>query len=176
MKIEVISYNPIWPIQFESEKSAIESSLGDVVVGVHHVGSTAVEGLAAKPIIDIILEVRSLESLDQSTPKLELMGYEAKGEFGIPGRRYFRKGRSQRTHQIHTFKTGDHNIFRHLAFRDYLSRHPDARREYQELKIKLAMDCNDDLDFYCDGKDTFVKHHEARAIEWKKGVSAGKSG
>ncbi|RJF96518.1 GrpB family protein [Noviherbaspirillum cavernae] len=172
MKIEVVPCNPLWPAQFESERLAIERSLGDIVVQAHHIGSTAVKGLAAKPIIDIILEVRSLEALDQAASALELMDYEAMGEFGISGRRYFRKGGSFRTHQIHAFKAGDPNIFRHLAFRDYLNHHPDVRREYQELKIRLATECNDDLDFYCDGKDAFVKHHEAKAIEWKNGMDA----
>lgn len=168
MKIEVVPYNPLWAAQFESERSAIAASLGDVLDQAHHIGSTAVEGLSAKPIIDIILEVHSLESLDQATSKLELMGYEAKGEFGIPGRRYFRKGGFYRTHQIHAFKSGDPNVLRHLAFRNYLKAHPDILREYAELKARLAADCNDDLDRYCDGKDSFVKHHEAKAIEWNK--------
>jgi GrpB-like predicted nucleotidyltransferase (UPF0157 family) len=173
MKIEVVPYNPLWPAQFESERSAIAGSLGDILDQSHHIGSTAVEGLSAKPIIDIILEVHSLESLDQATSKLEMMGYEAKGEFRIPGRRYFRKGGFHRTHQIHAFTSGDPNVLRHLAFRDYLKAHPEVMREYSELKARLAADCNDDLDRYCDGKDSFVKHHEAKAIEWNKAEPGG---
>ncbi len=168
MKVEVVPYDPLWPVQFESEQSAIASSLGDVLDRAHHIGSTAVEGISAKPIIDILLEVRSLELLDEAAEKLELMGYEAKGEFGISGRRYFRKGGFNRTHQIHAFKTGDPHVLRHLAFRDYLKSHPVVRREYGELKLRLAADCNDDLDKYCDGKDAFVKHHEAKALAWNK--------
>jgi GrpB-like predicted nucleotidyltransferase (UPF0157 family) len=168
MKIEVVPYNPLWPIKFETECSAIWCALGDILVNVHHIGSTAVAGLAAKPVIDIILEVRSLKELDESTTKMEFLGYEALGEFGIPGRRYFRKGGSNRTHQVHSFRIGDDNIFRHLAFRDYLNYFSDARLAYEALKIRLASDCDNDLAIYCDGKDAFVKLHEAKAIEWKK--------
>lgn len=168
MKIEVVPYTSDWPAAFEAERSILASYLGDIVAGIHHIGSTAVEGLAAKPIIDIILEVRSLEALDAATPKLELLGYEAMGEFGIPGRRYFRKGGYHRTHQIHAFEQGSAHVGRHLAFRDYLKAHPDVVREYGSLKQKLANTCNNDLDAYCDGKDAFVKQHEAQAIEWKK--------
>lgn len=168
MKIEVVAYDPLWPAQFESERSAIASHLGDILEQAHHIGSTAVEGMPAKPIIDIILEVRSLESLDKATSKLEFLGYEAMGELGIPGRRYFRKGGFYRTHQIHAFKTGGSHVLRHLAFRDYLKAHPHVMQEYGELKARLAADCNDNLDRYCDGKDAFVKHYEAEALAWNK--------
>ena len=171
MKIEVVPYNPLWPTQFESERAALVSELGGILESVHHIGSTAVEGLPAKPIIDMILEVQSLESLDQVTSKLELMGYEAMGELGIPGRRYFRKGGYYRTHQIHAFKTGDPHVLRHLAFRDYLRCHPDVMHEYGELKLRMAADCYDDIDRYCEGKDAFVKHHEAVAIALISGAA-----
>jgi GrpB-like predicted nucleotidyltransferase (UPF0157 family) len=164
MKIEVVPYNYLWSVWFEAERSAIRDALGDVLMNVHHIGSTAVEGLAAKPVIDIILEVQSLEALDESTIKMECLGYEALGEFGIAGRRYFRKGGSDRTHQVHSFRIGDDNIFRHLAFRFS----PDVRLAYEALKRKLALDCDNDIEIYCDGKDAFVRLHEAKAIAWKK--------
>ncbi len=168
MKIEVVPHNPVWPAQFERERSALLASLGNIIDHVHHIGSTAIRGLPAKPVIDIIIEVQSLASLDQATSKLEMMGYEAKGEFGIAGRRYFRKGGFYRTHQIHAFRTDDVHVMRHLAFRDYLVAHPSVMEEYGVLKMKLAADCNDDLDVYCNGKDSFIKRHESRALEWKR--------
>jgi GrpB-like predicted nucleotidyltransferase (UPF0157 family) len=94
------------------------------------------------------------------------MGYEAKGEFGIPGRRYFRKGAPQRTHQIHAFKSGDANIERHIAFRDYLKEHPPVLQAYARLKKGLAETC-DNMDSYWDGKAAFIKHYEAKALAWK---------
>ncbi|NBB81086.1 MAG: GrpB family protein, partial [Verrucomicrobia bacterium] len=120
MKIEVTPYRSRWASDFEIEKNAIRGAVGNVAVGVHHIGSTAVVGLAAKPIIDIMLEVGDLTELDACAGNIESLGYEALGELGISGRRYFRKGRDHRTHQIHAFQTSDPNLLRHLAFRDYL--------------------------------------------------------
>ena len=168
MKIEVVPYNSLWPAQFESERSALLAGLGNIIDHVHHIGSTAIRGLSAKPVIDIIIEVQSFALLDRATSKLETMGYEAMGEFGIAGRRYFRKGGVYRTHQIHAIRTGDVHVMRHLAFRDYLAAHPSVMEDYGLLKMKLAADCNDDLDEYCNGKDPFIKTHESRALEWKR--------
>lgn len=166
MKLEVLPYDALWPVYFEKERDALENCLGGIIYQAHHIGSTAVEGLAAKPIIDIILEVTSLEALDNASPLLESMGYEAMSEFGISRRRYFRKGGFNRTHQIHAFKAGDPHVLRHLVFRDYLKNFSNVRREYGELKLRLAAGCRGDLEAYCDGKDAFVKHHEAKALEW----------
>lgn len=166
MKVEVVKYNPEWSEIYNSEKVKLNESLGGLIKSIHHIGSTSIPGLAAKPIIDIIIEVCSLDTLDNSIPVMESLGYEVKGEFGIPGRRYYRKGGSNRTHQIHAFKVGDANIKRHIAFRDYLKSHPDVMLEYASLKMALAKRFDNDVDGYCDGKDDFVKHHESKAIEW----------
>ena len=164
MKIRVVPSDPGWPQHFEQERAAIQAALGDTVDQIHHIGSTAVNGLAAKPILDLMLEVSSLDALDQQTPAMESLGYEALGELGIPGRRYFRKGGDDRSHQVHAFVTGDPHVHRHLAFRDYLRSHPDVADEYATLKQNLALQFPQDLDGYCDGKDAFVKHHEALAL------------
>ncbi|HBL29092.1 MAG TPA: GrpB family protein, partial [Acidobacteria bacterium] len=136
--LEVVAYNPEWPQRFEAEQALLREALGGVVVKVHHMGSTAVPGLPAKPIIDLLLEVSDLQELDERTPELEALGYKAKGENGITGRRYFQKGGLQRTHHLHAFKTGDAQVVRHLAFRDYLIGHPEVAREYADLKMRLA--------------------------------------
>ena len=170
MIIEVAPYNPDWANEYEQEKYRLVDVLGDVILEIHHIGSTSVKGLAAKPVIDIIIESDSLEKLDAASSHFENLGYEVMGEFGITGRRYYRKGDDDRTHQIHAFKVGDPNIHRHIAFRNYLAVHPDIMREYQELKLKLAKACNNDIDAYCDGKDSFVKNHEAKAIRWVSGT------
>lgn len=165
MKIEVVDYDPSWPAQFEAEREVVLRVLGDVATGIHHIGSTAVPGLAAKPIIDILLEVGDLVALDAHNSAMEAIGYKPMGEFGIPGRRYFPKGGDNRSHQIHAFVRGDSNVGRHIAFRDYLRRHPEAAREYAELKRRVARACNHDLGKYCDGKDAYVKRLEAIAIK-----------
>jgi len=165
MKIEVVPYDPRWPEAFEKEKVAILSKAAQAIVTIHHIGSTAVPGLSAKPIIDMLIETPSLEIFDKHSVAIESLGYEGLGEMGIPGRRYFRKGGENRTHQIHAFATGDPGLRRHLAFRDYLRAHPVVCREYDELKRKVAETCQQDIDQYCEGKNDFMQKHEALALE-----------
>lgn len=171
MQINVVEYNPKWPSHFEQESLKLQNLLGDLANNIHHIGSTAVSGLMAKPIIDILLDVSQLEGLDNKTNEFEKLGYEVMGEFGIAGRRYFRKGGDNRTHQIHAFLLGDPNLIRHLAFRDYLIAHKTIAKEYGELKYKIAQSNADDIEKYCDQKDPFIKHHESIALEWYRNVS-----
>jgi len=166
-KIQVVDYDPSWPECFKEESNLLRETLGDTAVAVHHIGSTAVPGLAAKPIIDILVEVTDLATLDARNPDMELIGYNPKGEFGIPGRRYFQKGGDNRTHQIHAFLAGDLNVSRHIAFRDYLRSNPGVAEEYGALKKRVAETCDDDIGKYCDGKDAFVKNHEETAVKLK---------
>ena len=116
MHVRVVPYRPEWPLLFAQEAEKIGKAFGAELLAVHHIGSTSVEGLAAKPIIDILAVVRDVNAIDTFAPAMEALGYEAMGEFGIPGRRYYRKGGENRTHQIHAFSEEDHwNIDRHLA-------------------------------------------------------------
>lgn len=165
MNIEVAPYDPHWPELFANESQLIQDCLAPSIAAIHHIGSTSVAGLAAKPIIDILLDVPSLTALDAASPRLESLGYEAMGEFGIPRRRYFRKGIARRTHQVHAFASGDSHLQRHLAFRDYLRAHPAIAAGYAKLKLALAASCSS-MDDYCEGKDPFIKHHEALALRW----------
>ncbi len=91
MDVRVVPYDPDWPVAFAVEAESIRGALRDAPVEVHHIGSTAIPGIFAKPIIDILLVVPSLELLDSQVPLIEALGYESLGEFGIAGRRYFRK-------------------------------------------------------------------------------------
>lgn len=165
--VVISDYDPAWPEEFRREAAAIARILGDNLTAIHHIGSTAVPGLAAKPIIDIMPVVRSLGAVDGSRAALESLGYEYLGEFGIPGRRYMRKGGDERTHQVHVFAQGDTvNITRHLAFRDFLRAHPDVCAEYAALKRELAARYPYDIDAYFEGKDAFVRRFEAAALAW----------
>ncbi len=166
MIVEVGPYNPNSANEYKKEKNWLIEALGDIATRVHHIGSTSVRGLSAKPIIDILLEARSVDSLDNISTIFEVAGYEVMGEIGIGGRRYYRRGGNHRTHQIHAFEIGDPNVHRHLAFRDYLAAHPNEMAEYQELKIQLARTCNHDIEVHCAGKDRFIKHHESVALRW----------
>ena len=163
--IEVVDYDSRWPGQFADEKKLLARILGPVAKNIYHFGSTSVEGLAAKPIIDILLEVASVAALDQLNDQMVSIGYLPKGEFGIPRRRYFQKGDVIRTHQVHAYGIGDPELVRHLAFRDYLVRNGAIADEYARLKKAVAASCDNDIDRYCDGKDAFIKEHEAKALQ-----------
>ena len=166
--VQVLGYQASWPAAFEAEASRVAQALGDAGGVLHHIGSTSVPGLAAKPIIDMLLEVPDLAALDRRSGELVARGWEAKGEFGLPGRRYFRKTdtQGQRTHHLHAFEAGNAEARRHLAFRDYLIAHPDVRDAYATLKRALAAAHPEDMAAYMDGKDPFIKDHEARALRW----------
>ena len=165
--ITVLEYDRAWPLKYEKEKEKITAILKENCAGIWHIGSTAVPGLSAKPILDILYAVQSLEAVDALSEDFARIGYEYLGEFGIPGRRYLRKGGDERTHQIHIFQADDqHNIRRHLAVRDYLRSHEAARAAYAELKKKLAQRFPYDIEGYCDGKEEFVRRMEALALDW----------
>ena len=163
--IVVTSYDPLWTKKFEKEAPLIKGIIADNCISIYHIGSTSVPGLAAKPIIDIMAVVRSLEKVDTVAEKFSEIGYEYLGEFGITGRRYLRKGGDERTHQIHIFQADDwNNIGRHLAFRDYMRTHKKERDEYAKIKKDLAQEFPYDIDGYCDGKENFVREMEERAL------------
>lgn len=166
--IRVVSHDPAWAVKFEIEAERIAEALGEALVRVHHIGSTAIPQTRAKPVIDILLEVASLEALEQKAPRLEALGYESMGEFGIPGRRYFRRDDldGTRTHQVHSFKVGVPDVIRHVAFRDYMRAHPVSAVEYGALKADLANAYPHDRTAYVQGKEAFVKEHERRALLW----------
>ena len=163
--ITVVDYDPEWPSKYVRERDRIAEILKDNCISVYHIGSTSVPGLPAKPIIDIMVVVRSLEEVDTVAEKFSGIGYEWLGEFGMAGRRYLRKGGDERSHQIHVFQADDwDNIGRHLAFRDYMRTHEKERDEYAKIKKDLAQAFPYDIDGYCDGKETFVREMEKRAL------------
>lgn len=164
MDIRIVDYNSNWPRMFASEAAELERFLKPVLVKLHHIGSTSVPGLAAKPIIDMLLEVTDLQALDPLNAHFIAMGYEPMGEMGIERRRYFRKGGDDRTHHIHAFVAGDSHVLRHLAFRDYLRKHPEVCAEYEVIKREAAAVCSGTMQNYTDYKSEFVKRIEAIAL------------
>lgn len=169
--IIIADYDPSWPQKYWEEEKRLKQILGENCMAMYHIGSTSVPGLAAKPILDILPVVKSLEKVDEAAAEFEKIGYEYLGEFGIQGRRYLRKGGEERTHQIHMFQVDDlKNIERHLAFRDYLRSHAQEREAYAQLKRSLAQKFPYDIDGYCDGKDSFVKEMEAQALAQYCGI------
>ena len=176
-QITLVPHDPSWAAAFEREAAAIRAALGDVPITLHHIGSTAIPGIVAKPVIDILGVVTRIEELDVHGHRLVSLGYEAMGEFGIPGRRYFRKDSSDgvRTHQVHTFGAGSPEIQRHIDFRDYLRAFPDAAADYAALKRGLAARSGADIVRYADAKTEFVRDIERRAAAWRLTGAATKS-
>lgn len=168
-KIEVVDYNPEWKKLFKIEAKKIKNVLGKNCVEIHHIGSTSVKGLKAKPVIDIMTVVKDINLVDEQKTEFQELGYECLGENGIKGRRFYTKVDDNPTHHIHILEKGNKaDIERHLAVRDYLRNHADVARKYAELKVQLADKFTYDNNGYCDGKDAFVKNLEKKALKWKK--------
>jgi GrpB-like predicted nucleotidyltransferase (UPF0157 family) len=164
--IEVVPHNPNWKKLYLEEVEVINQVLGAEIINIHHVGSTAIPGIYAKPVIDILVEVKEINIIDSYNEAMSKIGFIAKGENGIIGRRYFLKGVTNRTHHIHIFQTGNAEIKRHLNFRDYMIAHPEEAKCYEELKKELANSYRFDSIGYTAGKSTYIQEIDIKAQEW----------
>lgn len=126
------------------------------MVEIHHIGSTAIPGIKAKPVIDIMVVVEDINKVDSYNDKMRAIGYEPKGEFGIVNRRFFQKGGNNRTYYVHIFQQGDKEIKRHLNFRDYMKTHPKQAQRYSQLKETLADKDPHDINKYNEGKNDII--------------------
>ena len=168
-EVEVVPHDPAWAEAFREEAAALRPIFGDEAEAIRHIGSTSVPGLAAKPTIDVLVEVRRIEAVDDLDNEMAEAGYEARGEYGIPGRRFFVKNSGPaRTHNVHVFEADSPEVERHQAFGDYLAHHPETAKAYAELKQDLARRHPTDIESYMDGKDAFVKRVEKEAISWAR--------
>jgi GrpB-like predicted nucleotidyltransferase (UPF0157 family) len=167
-KVEVCSFNEKWDMMFKEEAERLKAIFGNTILEIHHIGSTSVPGLKAKPIIDIMPIVSDIYLVDSYNNEMIEIGYNPKGENGIPGRRYFQKGGDNRSHHIHVFQSGSDEIKRHLAFRDYLCNHRIMKEKYGDLKEQLAKQFPYDIESYINGKAELVKEIELKALYWYK--------
>ena len=165
MTVVVEPHNPRWAEMFAAESQRLAQILGPNAAAIHHIGSTAIPGVYAKPTIDILIEVKDLNELDAHNPDMVALGYQAMGEYGIPKRRFYRKNdpAGARTHHIHAFLTGSPHLKRHLAFRDYLLAHPESARQYSDLKKKMADKYPESIERYITGKDAFITDIDKKA-------------
>ena len=155
-----MDYDAQWPILFEQEKARIIAALGSSLLMVEHLGSTAVPGLAAKPVIDIGLGIRSLVEAPALSPTIERLGYiyEPALEQLLPERRLFWKGTpTVHTYHLHLAEVNNPVLLRPLRFRDHLRRYPDTAQKYGALKRELAKRCEQDMEAYVNGKAAFVE-------------------
>lgn len=137
------------------------------IVFCEHIGSTSIPHIHAKPVIDILISAHNLTEIDAFNHELEDLGYVARGEFGISGRRFFVKDcDGERSYQIHVFQVGDPELAKHINFREFMIAHPDAAQEYAKLKIELAQRFPDDVRAYSEAKDAFIKNIDTQALYW----------
>ena len=167
-RVEVVSYDPNWKEMYKEESGKIKNIFKDIIIDIYHIGSTAIPGIKAKPVIDILVEVKDIKAVDRYNHKMEELGYEAMGEYGIPKRRFFRKGENKRTHHIHVFEEGDKEIERHINFKEYLISHPDKGQEYSKLKEKLVNKYTYDVENYTNAKGDFIQEIDRKAKLWGK--------
>ena len=162
--VTVVRYDPAWPDLYERERALIARALGDPAVAIEHVGSTAVPGLGAKPIIDILIAVLDLSDGERCMRPLEELGYEYRGEAGIAGRLYFRKfSGGKRSHQIHMVEQESDFWQRHILFRDFLREQPQEAQDYYDVKVRLAERFGTDRLGYNEAKTEFIESALARA-------------
>ena len=168
MKVSIVEYCPQWREMFEEEKQLLQAVLGEISVEVEHIGSTAVNGLAAKPIIDIMIGLPDFSVAEKLVTRIEALSYEyiKKYEDEMPFRRFFVKNQNGiRTHQIHMVEIGSEFWGRHLLFRDYLRQNPGMVNEYAALKKQLAEREWVDVNEYADAKTEFIRSIETKAKE-----------
>jgi len=164
--VAIVDYDPQWPVLYEEEKGRILGVIGRRIAAIEHVGSTAVPGLAAKPIIDIIVAVRRLIDAGECIEPLQSIGYEYVPEFEVelPERRFFRKGLPEaRIHHIHMIELTSDFWERHLLFRDYLRTHPEVAQQYYRLKKELAARYGSDREAYAEAKTPFIESIVAKS-------------
>ena len=154
--IAVVDYDPGWPAAFEWVRSRIWPVVSEVALGVEHVGSTAVPGLAAKPIIDISIVVAGEAELRVAIEGLATLGYVHRGNLGIAGREAFDGPDEWPAHNLYLCPRDGAGLANHLAVRNYLRAHPGVAAEYGELKKRLAEEYPHDIDGYIDGKTDFL--------------------
>ncbi|MEX0284041.1 MAG: GrpB family protein [Paracoccaceae bacterium] len=161
-------YDPTWPDTAQAEIRRWKNANLAGLIAIHHIGSTSVPGLPAKPIIDLLPVFDSMESCESARNPLETLGYEWMGEFGLPERRYVRLSdpeTGKRRIQAHCYTVGSEEITRHLAFRDALRSNPTLRAGYTSVKSRCAALHPGDHAAYGDCKSDWIAKVEAKALE-----------
>ena len=149
--VVVVPYDAHWPEQFAQEAARIQAALGNNCVTIHHIGSTSIPGLSAKPIIDMVPVVKDILKVDAAS--LESLGYGGRGELGMLFRRYF----SNHVCHVHIWEEGNPEIDKHLIFRNYLVENPGELKRYETLKLSLAETFRQDRASYTLSKDNLIK-------------------
>ena len=157
-KVEIVEYASAWTEAFKTEKTVLLNALGDEVIEIEHVGSTAIAKMVAKPTIDMMLGLKVLNPVEHYLHTLQEIGYQFRPSHPVPGRLHFAKiGQTLRTHNLSLTKYGSLFWKEHLLFRDYLQCNSEAAEAYRELKLRLAEAYPDDTIRYTEGKNEFIE-------------------
>ena len=158
-KVIVLPYDITWKFAFEEIKREIEGAVGDLIISIEHVGSTSVEGLSAKPIIDIDVIIKDYSMFGAVVSKLEAIGYIHEGNLGIKDREAFKysdKPHLQK-HHLYICPQQSEELYRHITFRDFLINNPEAVKKYSAVKEKAAQLFPDNIDKYIEYKSTCIE-------------------
>lgn len=167
MKVRLSEYNRLWKLMYHEECERLYEILGQEIIKCEHFGSTSVEGMKAKPVIDMMVIVKDITQIDTYNDTFKNKNYDVAGEWGIKGRRLLRKGGENRTHHIHIYQFDNLEIDRHIKVRDYLRAQEQEVKSYNKIKKEITKDC-DDTKTNRDKKHDYVKKLEERAIEYFK--------
>jgi len=164
--VELKPYNSQWKEFYRKESELISSTISDYLVDIQHIGSTAIPGIIAKPIIDIAVAINSLENIEKIIGPLSEIGFIYRGEQGIPDRHMFVKGGEElRTHHMHVMHKSHYEWKKHILFRDYLMNHPKEVKKYSELKRRLEKQFKHDRESYTESKSEFIEGILEKAIQ-----------
>lgn len=161
--IIIEDYSPHWPEAFEAIRTRIAPAVTEFAASIEHVGSTAVPGLAAKPIIDIDILLKPTAELSLTIEKLFAIGYQHQGTLGVAGRDAFKAPLHDVQHHLYVCSAAGQEFHRHITFRDYLRTHPKDAGDYARLKRSLAAKFRDDREAYSLGKTNFINEILHRA-------------
>ncbi|MBQ7545929.1 MAG: GrpB family protein [Clostridia bacterium] len=157
--VVVLPYDEQWRQDFLRIKAELTNTLGQLTIGIEHVGSTSVQGLSAKPIIDIDVIIKDYTVLENVVSALREIGYQHEGNLGIVGREAFKYDGKEhlQKHHLYVCPEDSPELKRHIAFRDYLRTHPDAVREYSHIKEEAVKQFPDDIERYIGYKSPFIE-------------------
>jgi GrpB-like predicted nucleotidyltransferase (UPF0157 family) len=175
-RVTLEPHNPEWARMAAEESARIAGALDELLVTTHHIGSTSIVGIAAKPTVDLMPAVRPDADIDACRRPMEMLGYLWRGEFGIPGRRYCVLERDgQRLFHVHIFPDGHANITTQLMFRDYLRAHRDEAVGYEAIKREAAAAHPWDSLAYNDHKSAWILACQQRAAAWAAGSAKSRA-
>jgi GrpB-like predicted nucleotidyltransferase (UPF0157 family) len=150
--VVIVDYDPVWPVRFAALRHTLKDALGELALAIEHVGSTAVPGLAAKPIIDIDVVIRSGEDFPAVIDRLTALGYQHRGNLGVVGREAFSELPHLPAHHLYVCATDSEELARHLRFRDHLRTHGEDAAAYGTFKREAAARYRDDRARYTEAK------------------------